>query len=125
MHLIEHLIHELNISRQQAEGGVGLLLQQAQSKLDSDEFLRVAEAIPAVSDLIGKAPQQVRPPSGPLRAAWQRWLSGWGELAPLQSATVELGLDHVAINKFVEVIGKHFREQSGSDVESLLLSTWR
>lgn len=125
MPLIEHLIAELNISRQQAEGGVGLLFAHAQSRLNDDGFLQVADAIPAISDLIGKAPRQVGPQSGPLRAAWQRWLSGWGELAPMQSLCEDLGLDHAAISKFVAVIGNYFREQSGPEVEALLLSTWR
>jgi len=125
MPLIEHLIDELNISRQQAEGGAGLLLRQAQTRLSPDDFLRVAGAIPAVSDLIGKAPRQIGPEVGPLRVRWQCLFSGWGELAPLRSACEGLGLDRAAIDKFVAVIGSHFREQSGPEVESLLLGTWR
>ncbi len=125
MTLIEQLTDQLNITRRQAEGGTGLLLQQAQARLSPDDFQRVADAIPAVSDLIGKAPRQEGRERGPLLAAWQRWFSGWGELAPLRSACKGLGLDRAVIDKFVAVIGSYFREQGRPEVESLLVGLWR
>ena len=124
MTLIEQLIDQLQVSRQQAEGGVGLLLQQAQTKLSRDDFLQVANAIPAISDLIGKAPRQVGPGSGPLRAAWQRWFSGWGELASLRPACQGLELDRAAIDQFMAVISSYFREQGGEELEALLVTAW-
>jgi len=125
MHLIEKLIHELNITRQQAEGGLGLLFEQAQWRLSSAEFLQVADAIPAVSDLISKAPRELGPGFGPLRNAWQQWFSGWGTLACLQSRCEGLGIDRAEIDQFIAVIGTWFREQDQTEAESLLLSVWR
>lgn len=125
MTLIDQLIEQLDVTRQQAEGGVGLLIQHAQLRLSTEEFLRVADAIPAVSDLMGKAPRQAGPELGPLRAAWQRWFSGWGELTPLRSACEGLGLEFAAIDKFASVVGNHFRVESSAKVEALLLSVWR
>ena len=125
MTLIEHLIDQLGVSRQQAEGATGLLLQQAQARLSRDDFLQVADVIPAISDLIGKAPRQVGPGDGPLRALWQRWFGGWSGLAALRPACEGLELDRAEIDKFIAEIGSYFREQGGTEVESLLVRVWR
>jgi len=122
--LINQIIDQLNVSRQQAEGGVGLLLQQAQKRLSSEDFQRVADAIPAISDLIGKAPRQVEP-EGPLQELWQRWFRGWGPLASSRSRYKGLELDRAEINKFITVISSHFRERGGVELESLLSGAWR
>jgi hypothetical protein len=125
MTLIEHLIDQLGVSRQQAEGATGLLLQQAQARLSSDDFLQVADAIPAISDLIGKAPRHVGPGAGSLRALWQGWWSSWSGLASLRPAFEKLGLDRAAVEKFVAVIGRYFREQGGAELETLLVRAWQ
>jgi len=57
VNLIEQLMDELGVTRQQAEGGAGLLLAFAQNKLGGDQFIEVADSIPAISDIIGKSPR--------------------------------------------------------------------
>jgi len=132
MNLVEQLIDQLGVSRQQAEGGAGLLLRHAQLQLSTTDFLSIADAIPAISDLIGKAPRQAEPTPGAwsawwqrLRAFWQRWFSGWGTLAPLRETCERLELDRATINNFIAVTGGYFREQAGTQAESLLLGVWR
>ncbi len=129
MTLLEHLLQQLDLTRQQAEGGIGLLLALAQTRLSPDDFQRVADAIPAISDLIGKAPRQSEFATGPLLAAWERWFSGWGELAPLRQACEGLELDRATTDKIATAVGLYFRQQAGSEVEveveSLLLGIWR
>ncbi len=125
MTLIDQLLEQLDITRQQAEGGVGLLLRHAQTCLSADEFAQVADAIPAISDLIGKAPRQVGPTAGSLQTLWRRWFSGWGELAPLQASCEQMDLDRAMIDKFIAVIGSYFRKHGSAEVESLLLGLWR
>jgi len=125
MTLIDHLIDQLGLTRQQAEGAAGLLLQQAQNRLSRDEFLTVVSAIPAISDLIGKAPRQLGPAAGPLRAMWQTWFSGWGELASLRPMFERLGFDRGATDKLIAATGSYIREQRGVEVEDLLVAVWR
>ena len=124
MTLIEHLIFQLQLSRQQAEGGVGLLFWQAQKKLSPGDFLLVADAIPAVSDLIGKAPRQAGRSVGSMRAVWLRWFSGWGSLASLRPDCESLGLDRAAINQLTTEIGGYFHQRGKTELVSLLHSAW-
>ncbi len=121
--LTDHLIDQLNISRQQAEGGAGLLLQQAQARLSEEDFKRVADAIPAISDIIAKAPRQAH--AGWWRATWSRLLGGWGKLAPSRSAFEKLNLDLATIDQFTTQIGDYFRQRSGADLQKLLQSAWK
>ena len=125
MTLIQKITDQLQVSRQQAEGGVGLLLRYAQTRLSSTDFLRVAEAVPAVSDLIGKAPRQIDEVPGVAQTAWRRVFSGWGALAPLQEESERLGLDRAAIDNFIAIMTEHFCERSGEAVEILLREAWR
>ena len=57
MELILWLINELRVSRKQAEGAAGALLQLAQARLSRDQFVLIADTLPAVSDIIGKSPR--------------------------------------------------------------------
>ena len=123
MHLIEKLMDQVPVTRQQAEGGAGLLLRRVQARVSDEEFQRVADTIPAISDIIGKAPRQAE--LGWWRTAWLRWFTAWGPLAPLKQGCEKLGLERNTVNKFIAVIGQHFRDRGGPELESLLLSAWR
>jgi len=116
MHLTEKLMDELNITRQQAEGGAGLLLQHAQAKLNDEQFQRVADAIPAISDVVGKA---VRPAHiAWWRLLWWRWFTPWRTLASSRPAFEQLALDRPTIDQCIAVIGAHFREHGDPQVEA-------
>jgi len=118
--LIDMLVLELGITRQQAEGGAGLLLQWAQARMATDEFQRVADSIPAISDVIGKSPTQA-PPSPRGWLAWfKRQISGLGSLTPLADPLHQLGLSPAMVGPLVAVVLQHFHEQSGSEIELLL-----
>jgi hypothetical protein len=118
--LIDRLVLELDITREQAEGGAGLVLQWAQARLTTNEFQTVADSIPAISDVIGKSPIQAAPsPRG-----WLSWfkqqISGLGNLTPLADPLHQLGLSTAMVRPLAAVILQHFHEQSGSEVELLL-----
>lgn len=125
MNLIDQLMDQLEVSRQQAEGGVGLLLGLAQQRLDSGDFQRVADSIPAISDLIGKAPRTVEAETKRATVLWRRLFGGWGRLSCLRPGCERLGIDRETVLKFIAVIGGYFREQAGEEVELLLLGCWR
>lgn len=125
MNLVERLMEELGVTREQAEGGAGLLLGFAQRKLSSDEFVEVADTIPAISDIIGKSPRGDIPMPRPLRAALSRWFGGLGDLYVLTKAFDRLGLDKTMLGNFVGVLLRFFRERGGEHIEAYLQSALR
>jgi hypothetical protein len=128
--LIDKLVRELGISRAQAQGGAGLLLQWAQAHLSADQFQVVADTIPAISDVIGKSPVSTIPsPHGPSRhglslLGWLTWCkqlcSRLGSLAPLAGPLLQLGLPLAKVEPLVATVLQYFREQGGPEVELLL-----
>jgi len=125
VNLIEQLMEELGVTRQQAEGGAGLLLGFAQQKLDGDQFVEVADSIPAISDIIGKAPRGEIAAGRPSRVILSRLFGGLGGLYMLAVAFDGLGLDKLQLRKFVEVLLRHFCEKGGAKVEESLRATFR
>jgi len=125
VNLIEQLMKELGVTRQQAEGGAGLLLGFAQQKLGGDQFVEVADSIPAISDIIGKAPRGEIAAGRPSRVILSRLFGGLGGLYMLPAAFDELGLNKLQLRKFVEVLLRHFRDQGGVRVEEFLGAVFR
>ena len=111
MEIVEHLIKELGVSTKQAEGGAGLLLEL---------FVQVADTIPAISDVIGKAPRLVNGPIGPVRELLSRWFSGLGNLGVLAPRFEKLGCDKMMIRKFADAMIGFFREKGGDEIAGLL-----
>jgi hypothetical protein len=118
--LIDKLVLELGITRQQAEGAAGLVLQWAQANMATDKFQKVADSIPAISDVIGKSPLQAAPSPRGWLAWFKRQISGLGSLTPLADPLHQLGLSPAMMEPLVTAVLQHFREQSGSEVELLL-----
>ena len=123
--LIDKLVRELGISRAQAQGGAGLLLQWAQAHLSADQFQVVADTIPAISDVIGKSPVSTIPSlHGPSLLGWLTWCkqlcSRLGSLAPLAGPMLQLGLPPAKVEPLVATVLQYFREQGGPEVELLL-----
>jgi len=116
---------ELGVTRQQAEGGAGLLLAFAQKKLSGDQMVEVADSIPAISDIIGKAPRGEIAPGQPARTVLSRLVGGLGGLYVLAEAFSDLGLDKLQLRKFVEVLLRHFREKGGAAVGDSLEAAFR
>jgi len=123
--LIDKLVLELGITREQAQGGAGLILQWAQAHMTSDEFQIVADSIPAISDVIGKSPiAKVPTPGGPSYLGWWAWFkqlcSGLGSLTPLVGPLKQLGLPAKKVEPMVAAVLHYFHAQGGSEVELLL-----
>jgi hypothetical protein len=125
MEIVEHLIKELGVSTKQAEGGAGLLLELAQQRLSPEEFVEVARAIPAISDVIGKAPRRVSRPLGPLRDVLSRWFSSLGGLGVLVPRFEKLGCDKLMIRKFADAVVGFFRDKGGNEIATLLQGALR
>ena len=133
--LIDTLVRELGISRMQAQGGAGLLLQWVEAHLSAEEFRTVADAIPAISDVMGKSPvstiSSFHGPSfrGPPRhglslQGWLAWCkqlcSRLGGLGPLAGPFRKIGLPRAKVEPLVVALLRFFHEQGGREVELLL-----
>ena len=123
MELIEQLINELGVQQNQAEGGIGLLLNMAREKLEEGDFSQITDTIPGASDLMDKAPQTgagVMGAIGGIASAFGGNVEGLGNLASLASGFSQLGLDTGMIGKFVPILLSFVQDKGGDKVKSLL-----
>jgi uncharacterized protein VcgC/VcgE DUF2780 len=139
--LVSTLQRQLGVTREQAEGGAGVMLQFARDRLAPDEFRLIADTVEAVSDLIGKAPVPVRDESDRLRGwlhnwlvalrAWWgrlvrgeiwlwRWTGGLGPLASLSADFESMGLPKSMLAPFAAEAISYFRGRGGDEPERLL-----
>ena len=125
MEIVEHLVRELGVSTRQAQGGAGLLLAFAERRMNHEDFVRVADTIPAISDIIGKAPRIEQRKPAPLREKISRLFGGLGGLAGLVRAFEKLGCDKSMVVRFVDVLASYFREKGGEEIALLLRSALR
>ena len=114
MDLVEHLVRELEVTPRQAIGGAGLLLQLVQCRVSAEEFVELADTIPAVSDLIAKAPRVGASQAKPMREALSRWCGGLGALGELTESFESLGYDKHMMRRTVEEL-VHFIQGQGQD----------
>ncbi|MCH2113636.1 MAG: DUF2780 domain-containing protein [Pirellulales bacterium] len=120
MELIDQLSAQLGISRRQAAGGAGLLLEFVQQRLEPEDFVLVADAVPAISDIIGKAPRIHHRQPRPLREELSRWFGGLGGLADLVWPFETLGCNKTTLVSMVGALVGFFHEKGGDEVASLL-----
>lgn len=125
MELFFRLMDELGVTREQAEGAAGALLQLAQARLEPNEFILVADSVPAISDIIAKSPRYEVPTGGQWRATLSRMLGGLGGLAPVAEPFARLRLEKPMIERFVRQLVRFFGEKGGVEVEILLSEVWR
>ena len=125
MNLIDQLSANFGVTRRQAEGAAGLLLQLAQKKLPPAAFVLVADTIPAISDIIAKSPRSELQVAGPIRATLSRWVGGLGGLGAVVAGFEQLGLDKRVVPEFAGAIVNFFRTCGGPEVATLLQTVLR
>jgi hypothetical protein len=64
MELIDHLTKNLGVSKDQAEGGAGLLFKQAKENLSGADFAKLSKVVPGFDKLINAAPASDAPATG-------------------------------------------------------------
>ncbi len=55
MGIVDEMMKQVGVSKEQAEGGLGLIFKLAKDKLGAD-FSQVSNVVPDANTLIGKAP---------------------------------------------------------------------
>lgn len=125
MDLVEHLVKRLGVTTRQAVGGAGLILGLAQERMDRGEFERLADSIPAVSDLIGKAPQVDQPMRSAMLQAVSRWFGGLGGLGHLVGSFEKLACEKSMVSQFAEAVVEFFREHTSEKVAARLQEALR
>ena len=122
MELVEALTSKLGITADQAAGGAGALFSLAKQQLSSEDFAKVAEAIPDAGALIEKAPKSSG--SGGAMGQVSSMLGGQGAalegVAGLGEAFSALGLDADMVGKFVPVVLDFAQAKGGDTVMKLL-----
>ncbi len=122
MDLVKMLTSQLGINEDQAAGGAGLLFKMAKEKLGDGDFSKIADAVPDVSNLMGKAPEES---GGGLMGAIGGIASAFGadklgDLASLASGFSKLNLDENMIGNFIPIILNFVKDKAGDEVMGLL-----
>ena len=118
--LVSMLTKELNINPEQATGGASALFGLAKSRLNPEEFSKVAAAVPRMDGFLKAAPKQG---GGSAWSSLGSALSGGsGGLASVAGAFESLGLSPDMASKFIPVLTKFVQSKAGANVASLLAS---
>ncbi len=127
MSIVEDIMKQVGVTQDQAEGGLGLIFKLAKEKL-GPEFSQVAQVVPNVNQLIGKAPADEaagEEAGGGLMGmlggiADKLGVGGLGKLVELVAGFKKLGLDAETLQKYVKVVMTFIESKGGAAVKDLL-----
>lgn len=125
MDLIQQLMQQVGVSQDQAEGGIGLLLNTVKDKLPSDDFAQLKDTIPSADQFMGAAPGEDNSGGGMMGAlgGLAGSLGGGGklgELASLLGGFSKLGIDTDTAKQFIPVIQSFLEGKLGDGPMSAL-----
>ena len=116
--LVGQLSKELSITRPQARGGAGALFNLAKSRLTSNEFSKIAAAVPGMNGLLKAAPA---PSQNSELSNLEGSLPGnMGRTAEVAEAFHKLGLSPTMAAKFLPIMSKFVQSKGGQSTASLL-----
>ncbi len=124
MSIVDEIMKQVGVSKEQAEGGLGLIFKLAKDKLGAD-FSQVSSVVPEANGLIGKAPAEEQEAGGGLMGmlggmASKMGLGDLGKLAELAAQFKKLGLDMETVQKYVKVVMAFVESKGGTVVKDLL-----
>lgn len=114
--LIQTLTSSLNISKPQAEGGTGSLLQLAKDNLSATDFSKLSDAIPDASSLMKKAPG-ISSSSGEESGLLHKALGSYDKISQQFES---LGLSSDMISKFGSVVMDYLKGSGSGGAASAL-----
>lgn len=122
--LVEQLAERMGVSKQQAGGGVGALMQYAQQSLDQEQFAEIIDTLPELADLLGSAPAIDQDSSTITQLSA---LLGEGDtaeaakrLANLRNSLDKLGLSSGQIKQFIPTVIDYAKAKGGGSIATLL-----
>lgn len=134
MGLVKLLTDQLGVTEKQAAGGAGSLFQMAQKGLSKNQFDKVSESLPGISQLISAAPDVSASSSG-LSGKMGGAAEGLGSLKKtaenvnrlntVKNQFSKLGLDEGMVTKFIPLILEYANSQAGETVMKLLKGVWQ
>ena len=124
MSIVDEIMRQVGVSKEQAEGGLGLIFKLVKDKLGAD-FSQVSSVVPEANGLIGKAPAEEEEAGGGLMGmlggmASKMGLGDLGKLAELAVQFKKLGLDMETVQKYVKVVMAFVESKGGTVVKDLL-----
>ncbi len=126
MSIVDEIMKQVGVSKEQAEGGLGLILKLAKDKLGAD-FSQVSNVIPDANHLVTNAPgdDAAAEGGGGLMGmlgglADKVGLGGLGKLAELAAGFQKLGLHADSVQSFVKVVMTYIESKGGTVVKDLL-----
>lgn len=120
--LVDALVSQLGVSKDQAAGGAGSILGFAKSNMKKDDFKKVTKAVPETNQLIKAAPKGDATTSAvsDLGSAVGGAAGTAGAAAGVAGTFSKLGLSSDMVGKFVPVITDYAKAKGGSTVGTLL-----
>jgi hypothetical protein len=116
--LTSTLVNSLGVTQKQADGGVGSILSYAQGSLPSNDYSKLASAIPNASSLVAMAPKASSSLGG--LGALAKQGSSVASMAGLASQFSSLGMDSGMVSKFIPIIMDYFKGSGSTDAMSIL-----
>ncbi|MSP27823.1 MAG: DUF2780 domain-containing protein [Methylococcales bacterium] len=119
--LTEFLMQGAGVTKAQAQGGVGVLLKLAQSKLQAGEFAQLEQAIPNLHSLLNAVPALQQPST---LSSLAKLAGGSGgtvsNLLTIVSLFKQLGMSSAQIQQFVPLVLDYVNTEQGATVAKLL-----
>jgi len=120
--LTDMLVKSLGVTQKQASGGAGSILNYAKGNMDTNDFGKVAAAIPGIDSLLGAAPKATQSGGGLGAMASALGGNSLGGIASLASQFGALGLSGGMVQKFIPIILDYVKNSGGEGVMQLLQS---
>jgi predicted ATPase len=120
--LIKEIVKQLGVTDNQAEGGLGSLMQLAKGSLSSGEFSQLSDSVPNMSTLLAAAPLLTSGDGGGMTdmlAGAGGLASSLGGIATLTEQFKALGLSSDMISQFATMAISYF-SSDGSGAGALL-----
>ena len=120
------LMQQLNVSKAQAQGGAGALMQLAKNRMDAASFQQLTQSVPETKTLLKAAPAVTNASNGlqglagdvsALTGVKSSTLTG---LSSLVGSFEKLGMSGNMVQKFVPVLVNYVRNSSGTLATKLL-----
>jgi hypothetical protein len=116
--LTSMLMEQIGVSKKQANGGTGSILNYAQSALSSSDYSTLASAIPGAASLVKSAPSTSSGLGGLASSLGSN--SSLGGMAKLASQFSSLGLSADMVQKFTPIILDYLKGSGAKDAMSIL-----